>query len=178
MESTLPPLELPPYTSTHLGQQRTAEQLNVDGQQPSILLEKDRGDTAAFDQPMTGYGKSEHLSKACQLHGTSQTPLLDTHLREPRIKASLQSLSSLLANAAEEGMCLECVMESVAHTLTTCLRDFQRAVKSGELSRKEKKALKAEAKALAKDMKHNIHHAWHAGRSDSSRVGRGIWLRK
>jgi hypothetical protein len=163
----------------HLEPENLTEQPEMGDQQPSTISEKDRGDTTAFDQPMTDFAKPERVSKGCQLHGASQTPLLDTHLREPRIKASLQALSSLLADAVEGGTCLECVTEAAAHTLTSCLRDFQMAVKSGQLSRKEKKALKAEAKGLAKDMKHNIHHAWHAGRSDSSRhIGRGIWLRK
>jgi hypothetical protein len=156
-----------------------AEQHEMGNQQPSATSEKDRDDTAAFDQPMGDFAEPDRVPKGCQLHGASRTPLLDTNLQEPRIKASLQALSSLLADVAEGGTCLECVTEAAAHTLTSCLRDFQMTVKSGQLSRKEKKALKAEAKGLAKDMKHNVHHAWHASRSDSSRhVGRGIWLRK
>ena len=55
---------------------------------------------------------------------------------------------------------MRCTMESISQTLALCMQDFRKAKKNE--SRQEKKAMKAEVKALMKEMKHNFKRTWKA----------------
>lgn len=53
-------------------------------------------------------------------------------------------------------------MKAVTQTFTAYVRELQAAKKDGQWSREEKKLLKAEAKGLRKEMKHDVKRAWKA----------------
>lgn len=106
-----------------------------------------------------------HPTKECHVHGPLKAPLIEAHLRQPDTKASIQALINSLSNVIEEEKCLKCAMEDAARTLTLCARDYKTAKKNGQWSREEKKALKAEVKGLAKDLKGIVKATWKANKA-------------
>lgn len=129
-----------------------------------IYAEKE--DTAALSPSST---KPTTHPGPCHVHGPSQTPILEAQVADTDTRARLQALSSALADATKEGVCLKCVTENITQTLTTILQDVRTAKKSGQWSREEKKALKAEVKDLFKGMKHDLKHSWRGRNVDGPR---------
>ena len=111
--------------------------------------------------PLENANMPANHQKECQAHGVSETPRLDAYLQGPNFKAHLKILNASLADATEEGVCLKCTMEAISQTMASCLHDFRKAKKNE--SRQEKKAMKAEAKGLTKDLKRNFNHTWRYG---------------
>lgn len=129
-----------------------------------VYVEKDAA--AASSPPPTG--PITHASD-CHVHGSSPTPLLEAQIADPQTQAHLQALNSALANATQEGACLKCATEAITQTLTAFLQDIRTAKKSGRWSHEEKKAIKAEAKGLLKEMKHDLKSSWRVSDGDSHR---------
>lgn len=150
-KSVLSTTDLPPYASPDPRSQKMEEQLKTSDSQSTLTSEKVKGTT--------------HLARECHVHGPSKTPLIEAHLRQPGTKASVQALINSLSNAIEEEKCLKCAMQDAARTLTSCARDYRTAKKNGQWSREEKKALKAEAKGLANDLKGIVKATWKASRA-------------
>lgn len=74
------------------------------------------------------------------------------------------ALSSALADVGNANCCSKCATESAAHIFTAYLRDLRAAKKNGQWSAEEKKALRAEAKGLMKEIKRDIKKVWKAKR--------------
>lgn len=68
----------------------------------------------------------------------------------------MQVLISALNDAVNDDRCTKCATETIANTTAAYIRELKAAKKNGEFSKEEKKALKAEAKALFKTVKSEI----------------------
>lgn len=99
-------------------------------------------------------------SGPCSQHGPSQTPHLDAQLRQPKTQAALRSLIATLTDAVDGHRCTECTIEATAHTLTAYVTEMKASKKSGQWSKEDKKALKAEAKAVGKRVKGSVKMAY------------------
>lgn len=72
----------------------------------------------------------------------------------------LRSLIATLNDALEGNRCTECTFEATAHTLTAYVTEMKAAKKDGQWSKEDKKALKAEAKAMGKRIKGSVKLAY------------------
>jgi hypothetical protein len=141
----------------------------------TLPLYAEKDNVAASNPPSS----SATHDGTCQVHGPTQTPILDNQLSGPHSKANLQALSAALADATREGACLKCTTDAIVKTLTTFMQDVRTAKKSGQWSHDEKKALKAEVKGLAKGMKHDLKQSWRDHKGDSPKaVSRGIYWKR
>ncbi|CAI7662391.1 unnamed protein product [Penicillium glandicola] len=98
----------------------------------------------------------------CLTHGPSQVPLLDHELQKPQAKEILRTLAAALNDIADEKKCTRCTVENISTLLTGHVRDLRAAKRSGVWSKEDKKALKAEIKALFKPMKKDLKSLWKA----------------
>lgn len=101
-----------------------------------------------------------HYSTRCHTHVSSKTPHIDAHLDEIGTQTRIHELINALTSAADGRSCSRCATESAARTITAYLRDLRAAKKNGQWSSEEKKALKAESKALFKEMKKDLKKVW------------------
>jgi len=108
----------------------------------------------------------------CYVHGASQTPHLDAHLRQPSTQALLQKLSTAIGEIGNENCCSKCATESAARTMTVYLAELRAAKKNGSWTDEEKKGLKTEAKGLFKEVKKDVKKVWKANKR-SKRVDEG-----
>ena len=98
----------------------------------------------------------------CATHGPSQAPLLDRELQKPRSKEIIQTISATLNDLASEKQCTRCTVKSISILLTGHVREMREAKRTGEWSKEDKKALKAEARAMFKPVKKDIKALWKA----------------
>jgi hypothetical protein len=108
----------------------------------------------------------------CQIHGPSETPLLSAQAASPQTRVHLQSLSTALAAATEEGACLQCTSKTISQTLTAFLQEMRTAKKDGRWSHEEKRALRGEVKGLLKEMKHDVKESWKRNEGCAGRPAR------
>ncbi|OJJ40130.1 hypothetical protein ASPWEDRAFT_166216 [Aspergillus wentii DTO 134E9] len=98
----------------------------------------------------------------CLTHGPSQVPLLDSELQNPQAKEIICTLVTALNDITDENKCTKCTVENISTLLTGHVRDLRGAKRSGMWSKEEKKALKAEIKALLKPVKKDVKNLWKA----------------
>lgn len=101
-----------------------------------------------------------HYSTRCHTHVSSRTLHIGAHLDEPRTQTRIHELINALTSAADGRSYTRCATESAARTITAYLRDLRAAKKNGQWSSEEKKALKAESKAVIKEMKKDLKNVW------------------
>lgn len=77
----------------------------------------------------------------------------------------LRSLIATLNDAVEGKRCTECTVEATANTLTAYVTEMKAAKKSGQWSKEDKRALKAEAKAMRKRIKGSVKAAYREGKN-------------
>jgi hypothetical protein len=95
----------------------------------------------------------------CPHHGPSKTPNIDKHLRQFHVNTRLRAITPL--NDALDGeTCTRCTVETATTVLSNYMKDLKAAKKSGQLSKHETKALKAETKGLLKGVKRDLKAAW------------------
>ena len=96
---------------------------------------------------------------------STSTPTLNAFLNDESIQHDLQALTAALDRASAEGYCRKCAAKDAIQTLTTLLFDVKAATKSVRRTREDKKALKAEAKGVAKEFRQEIKAAWRAAKA-------------
>jgi len=96
----------------------------------------------------------------CYYHGASQTPHLDAQFRQPGATALIGQLNTAAAQAANGERCWKCAAKDAAHAFTVYVRDLKAAKKGGKWTKEEKKALKAEAKSVIREIKYDCKKAW------------------
>ena len=85
------------------------------------------------------------------------TPRLDEQLRQPKAREAAQMISSRLGDPDQ---CTQCSTQALATTLTDYVKGLREAKKSGNLTKEERKELKAEVKFLFKSVKKDIKTIW------------------
>lgn len=98
----------------------------------------------------------------CLTHGPSQVPRVDRELQKPQAKEIIRTLVAALNDITDEKKCTKCTVESISTILTGQVRDLRAAKRNGTWSKEDKKALKAEVKALFKPMKKDLKSLWKA----------------
>ncbi|KAJ5274077.1 hypothetical protein N7478_009202 [Penicillium angulare] len=96
----------------------------------------------------------------CSTHGPSQCPRVDTEVQKQQTTALINALIQGLSDLKDTGGCTRCTVENVSALLTGHIRDIRTAKQNGEWTKTERKALKAETKALFKPMKKDLKRLW------------------
>lgn len=99
----------------------------------------------------------------CSNHGSSQSPLLDRELQKPQAKQIILLLSEQLKDLANDSKCTKCTVQNISTVLTGHVRDLKVAKQNGEWSKEDRKAMKAEMKAIFKPVKKDIKALWKQG---------------
>ncbi|KAJ5081233.1 hypothetical protein N7456_013471 [Penicillium angulare] len=96
----------------------------------------------------------------CSSHGPSQCPRIDTELQKQQTTELIDALIQGLSGLKDSRSCTRCTVEDVSTLLTGHIRDIRTAKQNGEWTKTERKALKAETKALFKPMKKDLKKLW------------------
>ncbi|CBF89297.1 predicted protein [Aspergillus nidulans FGSC A4] len=100
----------------------------------------------------------------CTVHSSSQTPNLDHEFKQPYTQDIIRMLTAALHDLADETKCIKCTVEKSSALLTSHLCDIQAAKKTGQWSKEERKALKAEVKSSFKPVKKTVKALWKEGK--------------
>ncbi|KAJ5332722.1 hypothetical protein MYU51_015315 [Penicillium brevicompactum] len=110
----------------------------------------------------TGEVSKTSPKQPCSTRGHNQAPLLDGELMKPRSQQVLKGLAGALNDLASEKKCTRCTVEDLATQITGHVREMREAKRNGEWTKEERKAMKAEFKAVFKPMKKEIKALWKA----------------
>ncbi|KAJ5788394.1 hypothetical protein N7457_003384 [Penicillium paradoxum] len=98
----------------------------------------------------------------CIIHGPSQVPLVDNELQKSQAAEIIRTVTAALTDIADENKCTKCTVENISTLLTGLVRDLRTVKQSGAWSKEDKKAFKAEVKALLKPVKKDVKSLWKA----------------
>lgn len=73
-------------------------------------------------------------------------------------------MSEGLKDLSNDSKCTECTVQNISTVLTGHVRDLRVAKQNGKWSKEDRKALKAEAKAILKPVKKDMKALWKQGR--------------
>ncbi|KAJ5928809.1 hypothetical protein N7466_007765 [Penicillium verhagenii] len=110
--------------------------------------------------------ENEHVSSRapCPTHGPSQSERFDRELERPQAQEIIRALKQALNDINDQEKCTKCAVENASTVLTTQVREIREAKRNGEWTKEERKALKAETKAIFKPVKKSIKALWKEGR--------------
>lgn len=106
---------------------------------------------------MDSDSKTHTKHESCDEHAT---PVLDSYLRRPTIKAAIQSLALSLTDLVDEEKCSHCALETGSKSVVAIAKDAKAAKKDQKLAKEDKKALKRELKGLGHGLKASMKKTW------------------
>lgn len=81
---------------------------------------------------------------------------------KPRSQQILKGLAEALNDLANEKKCTRCAVQDISTQITGHVREMREAKRNGEWTKEDRKAMKAEFKAVFKPMKKDIKALWKA----------------
>lgn len=101
-------------------------------------------------------------SNSCSQHISSKTPRLDSILDQEQSRKAIDAIISALSDIRDNERCTTCAIKDAAHSMTIYARELQAAKKQEKWTKEDKKAMKAEAKSLIKEIKRDVKKTWKA----------------